>query len=174
MLVRTLAITGLAVKTCYGHNEYSIVMSGCQEILRNHLSRRYGGLAARVGCYISAEGWPHRSVDYKIKRVAARLQAAWHMIKEHQECSRFHYVVDRREAQLVAVRFGESKCRCVTNNRVSSERPNFLCLLLVARWLYSILTSHLRILISLTLNCTHDIIRTACHKCRRRRYCEVA
>ena len=82
-----------------------------------------GGLAARVGRHIGAQGRTHWHIDY-LTRVAEVVRVGWLVGEQRRECSWAQAVGGWPGARLALARFGASDCRCDTHLWAFYEQPD--------------------------------------------------
>ena len=82
-----------------------------------------GGLSARVGRHIGAQGRMHWHIYY-LTRVAEVVRVGWRVGVERRECGWAQAVGGWPGARLALARFGASDCRCDTHLWTFSEQPD--------------------------------------------------
>ncbi|MDP6225966.1 MAG: GIY-YIG nuclease family protein [Anaerolineales bacterium] len=82
-----------------------------------------GGLAARVGRHIGAQGRRHWHIDH-LTRVADVVRVGWLMDGQRRECSWAQAVGGWPGARLALARFGASDCRCNAHLWAFYEQPD--------------------------------------------------
>ena len=82
-----------------------------------------GGLSARVGRHIGAQGRMHWHIDY-LTRVVEVVRVGWRVGVERRECGWAQAVGGWPGARLALARFGASDCRCDTHLWTFSEQPD--------------------------------------------------
>ncbi len=86
-------------------------------------ARGAGGLRPRVRHHWQSPARPHWHIDF-LRRVARPVQVMWRIGIARRECEWAATIAARREARMIAFKFGASDCNCPTHLYYFPRRPS--------------------------------------------------